>query len=184
MHGELGAVGDKKGKVVSFAHSPKHSIDFEFEPGDKYVLRSHPPLGEPFDMSASEKEHLRASETYFKFGNKTKEYLTNGKYVMRIDPASTELILLHPDSKLAETLGEFPVGFQLPVPRQPPYPHQNHEAPATLKGGWMPPAGWTPPEDYPRGSLDSPAASPQGRGSRSPSHDPYMDMLTESSGEE
>jgi hypothetical protein len=146
MHGELGAVGDKHGKLVYFTHSPKDSVTFAIEPGDKYVIHSHPPLGKPFDFSASEQDHLVASQTYLDFNNKTKEYLTNGRDVIRILPGSMELIRLHPDPEL----GKFPVAFTLPVPRQPPYPLQNHEAPATFNGGWLPPAGWAPPEDYPR----------------------------------
>jgi hypothetical protein len=150
MHGEWGAIGDRQGEVVHLDHNPAESITMFPRTGDAYALHSHPPFGQPFDFSASEQDHRIAAQSYLYRENKAKEYLTNGKDVLLIQPDSLELILLHPDPDLEKTLGEFPVAFTLPVPRQPPYPHQNHEAPATFKGGWMPPAGWKPPEDYPR----------------------------------
>jgi hypothetical protein len=151
MHGEAGVIGDRNGDVVHFDHSPKESIVLTLMQGDKYALHSHPPFGRPFDSSASETDHKVAAETYLEYGNKTREYFTNGKDVMHILPASMGMVRLHPDPKLEETLGEFPVAFKLPDPRQPPYPFANHEAPAAFKKDWAPPAGWTPPEDYPRG---------------------------------
>jgi hypothetical protein len=150
MHGESGAVGDRSGKVTQFKHNPEGSVALSVREGDKYALHNHRPFGEPFTSSASIPDHRGAAETYLAFGNKMKEYLTNGKDVLHIHPASMELVLLHPDPKSEETLGKFPVAFTVPKPQDPPYPFANHEAPAASKGNWAPPAGWTPPMDYPR----------------------------------
>jgi hypothetical protein len=151
IHGESGAVGDKNGKVVRFAHNPKDSVALSIGKGDQYAMHSHPPYMGPFTSSASDADHKVAAETYLEFKNKTKEYMTNGKDVMRIPSDSLQLIKLHPDPELEETLGKFPEAFRVPAPQDPPYPFSNHEAPATFKKDWQPPAGWTPPEDYPRG---------------------------------
>jgi hypothetical protein len=151
IHGESGVVGDTQGKVVEFLHEPKSSVSVSSDAGDKYVLHNHRPFAEPFSSSASEPDHQAAAESYLEFGNKAKEYLTNGKDVLQIHPASMELIRLHPDPELEETLGKFPEAFKVPPPRDPPKPFANHEAPATFKDNWRPPAGWAPPENYPRG---------------------------------
>jgi hypothetical protein len=79
-----------------------------------------------------------------------KEYVTNGKDVLHIPPTNMGLVRLHPDPKMEETLGKFPVAFTVPKPQEPPYPFANHEAPAAFRKDWEPPAGWAPPEDYPR----------------------------------
>jgi hypothetical protein len=151
MHGELGAVGDRNGDIVEFGLNPRESVDLTVAKGDKYVLHSHPPFTDPYASSASEPDHLGAAETYLSYGNKTKEYLTNGKDVFHIPPDSMHLIRLHPDPRMERILGEFPVAFTLPEPQLPARPFANHEAPASFKENWAPPVGWKPPEDYPRG---------------------------------
>jgi hypothetical protein len=151
MHGEWGAIGDRKGEVMFLTHNPKESVTLRPDQDDNYVFHSHPPFGQPFDSSASEQDHLAAAHTYLEHNNRTNEYLTNGRDVLHIPPASMELVQLHPDPKREETLGKFPEAFRLPKPEQPPYPFQNHEAPAAFKENWQPPEGWQPPEDYPRG---------------------------------
>jgi hypothetical protein len=86
-----------------------------------------------------------------------KEYVTNGKDILHIPADSLGLVKLHPNPDMEKTLGEIPVAFRVPIPQQAPYPFENHEAPATAKKDWQPPAGWTPPEDYPRlATLGSP----------------------------
>jgi hypothetical protein len=151
IHGESGAVGDKHGNIVEFRHNPQGSVNLPSEKGDKYVLHNHRPFLEPFSSSASETDHKVAAEAYLDFNNNQHEYLTNGKEVLHIHPASMELVRLHPDPKMERKLGRFPVAFTLPDPRQPPYPFANHEAPAAFEKDWEPPAGWKPPKDYPRG---------------------------------
>jgi hypothetical protein len=150
MHGESGAVGNQDGEIVFFGHNPCGSVGFPVNEGEKYALHNHPPFTEPFTSSASERDHRGAAETYSRFNNEMKEYLTNGKEVLHISPNSMELIKLHPDPSLEETLGKFPVAFALPKPQDPPYPFANHEAPAAFGKDWAPPAGWSPPADYPR----------------------------------
>jgi hypothetical protein len=149
-HGESGAVGDRSGQVRLFKHEPGEAVNLATKKGDKYALHSHPPFAKPFDFSASEPDHRVAAETYLEHDNKLNEYLTNGKDVLHILPDSLELVRLHPDPKLEKKLGEFPVAFTLPSPRQPPRPFANHEAPAAFRKDWRPPAGWKPPEDYPK----------------------------------
>lgn len=150
MHGEMSIVADRKGNVMAFTYNPKDSVSVGARPGDKYVIHSHPPFGKPYDSSASEADHRAAAETYLDFNNKMKEYLTNGKDVLHIQPNSLELVKSHPDPKLEKKLGKLPEAFRLPDPQQPPYPFSNHEATVAFKNDWAPPAGWKPPEDYPR----------------------------------
>jgi hypothetical protein len=152
MHGESGAIGNKNGEISEFKHNPKRNIIISAEKGDKYILHSHPPFAEPFTSSASESDHMHAARRYLKHGNKAKEYVTNGKDVMHIHPASFRLVKLRPDPEVEEAIGKFPVAFTLPKPQDPPFPFANHEAPAAFKKDWAPPAGWKPPEDYPRES--------------------------------
>jgi hypothetical protein len=151
IHGESGAVGDLSGRIRQFNHNPKDTVSLTILPGDKYTMHSHPPFSEPFSSSASETDHKGAAEEYLDFNNKMSNYLTNGKDVLEIPSDSMQLIKLNPDPKMEETLGKFPEAFRVPDPQQPPYPFQNHEAPAAFKENWEPPAGWKPPEDYPRG---------------------------------
>ena len=94
------------------------------------------------------------------FNNRMTEYLTNGKDVLHIHPASLELVKLLPDPRVEKILGKFPEAFRLPTPQQPPHPFSNHEAPAAFKKDWAPPAGWRPPEDYPR---SMPSGAPRRR---------------------
>jgi hypothetical protein len=82
--------------------------------------------------------------------NKANEYVTNGKDVMHIHPASMELVKLIPLPRVEERMGKFPEAFRLPEPQQPSRPFANHEAPAAVRKDWQPPAGWNPPADYPR----------------------------------
>jgi hypothetical protein len=151
IHGESGAVGNRDGEVREFRHSPKDAVALTNRKGDKYALHSHPPFSEPFTSSASEGDHKAAAATYLGFNNEMKEYVTNGKDVLHIPATNLGLIKLHPDPKVEETLGKFPVAFTVPEPQTPPRPFANHEAPAAFKKDWEPPAGWTPPQDYPRG---------------------------------
>jgi hypothetical protein len=150
IHGESGAVGDRDGEILRFKHDPKASVSLTIHEGEKYIMHSHPPYGEPFTSSASEPDHKGAAEEYLAFNNKMKNYVTNGKDVMQIPADTLQLIQLHPDPDLEEVFGEFPVAFTVPDPRLPPRPFANHEAPAAFKGNWQPPAGWAPPQDYPR----------------------------------
>jgi hypothetical protein len=149
-HGESGAVGDANGAIEFFTHNPRGAVDLYIEDGNKYAMHSHPPYGEPFASSASGPDHRGAAATYLGLKSKMKEYVTNGKDVLHIPPDSLELVQLHPDPEVEEAIGKFPVAFTLPKPQQPPYPFANHEAPATFKKDWAPPAGWKPPEDYPK----------------------------------
>jgi hypothetical protein len=150
IHGESGVVGDKHGENLRFTHNPKDEVTLPVQKGDQYAMHSHPPFQDPLASSASEADHRVAAASYLEF-NRLKEYVTNGKDVMHIPSDNLQLIHLHPDPKMEETLGKFPVAFTVPTPRQPAYPFHNHEAPAAFKKDWQPPAGWTPPEDYPRG---------------------------------
>jgi hypothetical protein len=150
MHGEWGVVGDRSGAIVEFTHNPMGSVDLSSAQGDKYFLHSHPPFGQPFDSSPSETDHRVAAKLYMEFDNKAKEYLTDGKAVLHFPPANMELIRLHPDPKAENAIGKFPVAFTLPDPRLPARPFANHESPAAFPGNWQPPAGWKPPEDYPK----------------------------------
>jgi hypothetical protein len=148
-HGESGAVGNQNGELTWFGHHPGGAINMKVRPGDKYALHNHLPLEAPLSSSASEMDHQGAAESYLEF-NKMKEYVTNGKDVLRIPPDSMELVRLLPDPKVEQDLGKFPVAFTLPHPQMPPRPFLNHEAPASFKKGWAPPPGWMPPPDYPR----------------------------------
>jgi hypothetical protein len=148
MHGESGVSGNRAGKVTWFGHSPERSISMELTPGDAYALHSHPPYQEPFTSCASEEDHKAAANSYLLF--LAKEYVTNGKDVLQIQPDSLRLVQLHPDPELEQKLGKFPEAFRLPDPQKPPRPFSNHEAPPAFPERWQPPAGWTPPADYPR----------------------------------
>jgi hypothetical protein len=165
MHGELGAVGTKSGEITEFEHNPGGTVALEVGEGDKYALHSHPPFVEPFVFSASEPDHMVATGSYLESGNKAKEYITNGKDVLQIQPDSLELVKLVPDPEVEKVSGEFPEAFRLPDPRHPPRPFSNHEAPAAFRKGWLPPAGWKRPWDYPR---KKPISNPGVRISESP----------------
>jgi hypothetical protein len=151
IHGESGVVGNKNGDITDFMHNSSGSVNLASAPGDKYALHSHPPFGKPFDFSASEADHRISAESYLEYGNKMKEYLTNGRDVAHIRPDSMEMVKLVPDRRVEENIGNFPEAFRLPEPQQPPRPFPNHEALPTFREGWAFPPGWTPPEDYPRG---------------------------------
>lgn len=149
IHGEFGAVGFQNGDIAWFGHNPKGTVALNLKAGGKYNLHSHPPFAEPFTSSASETDHLVAARSYLEY-DKMNTYVTNGKDVLQIQPDSMKLVKLIPDPKFEEKLGKFPVAFRLPEPQQPPRHFSSHEAPAAFRGGWQPPAGWTPPQDYPR----------------------------------
>jgi hypothetical protein len=159
MHGESGAVGGRNGNITQYKFEPRDAVSLGTRKGDKYAIHSHPPFGTPFDFSASEADHRVAAETYPEYGNQMNEYLTNGKDVLHIQPDSLELVQLHPDPKSEKKLGKFPVAFTLPDPQHPPRPFANHEAPAAFRGDWAPPAGWEPPEDYPKTQPGEQSAS-------------------------
>lgn len=95
MHGEFGAVGDKKGKIVNFTHSSEQFISLTKKKGDQFSIHSHGPYNKPFDFSPSEGDHKQGAGSS-------------------------------------------------------PRPFANHEAPDALNKKWAPPAGWMPPQDYPR----------------------------------
>lgn len=160
MHGESCVTGDRNGKVVQFMHNAGDSVISSIRKGDKYTVHNHPPFVEPLTSSASEQDHKTAAESYLYLNNQMKEYFTNGVDVLHIQPASLELVKLLPDPKVEAVIGKFPVAFRLPTPQQPPHPFSNHEAPAAFKKDWAPPAGWKPPEDYPR---DVPSQTPRHR---------------------
>jgi hypothetical protein len=145
IHGESGAVGNKNGEIVFFNHNSKGTVDLTIREGDQYALHSHPPFSEPFTSSASETDHKGAAKSYLAFHNNLNEYVTNGKDVLHIPPASLKLVKLKPDPKVEETLGKFPEAFRVPDPQRPPYPFANHEAPGVLKSGRLMPKD--PPAD-------------------------------------
>jgi hypothetical protein len=151
IHGESGAVGDKNGEIQEFTHNPKGSVTLTIQEGNRYAMHSHPPYMGPFTSSASDADHKVAAMLYSAFDNKMSSYVTNGKDVLQIPSDSLQLIKLHPDPEAEKTLGKFPEAFRVPDPQTPPRPFANHEAPAAFKKDWEPPAGWTPPQDYPRG---------------------------------
>jgi hypothetical protein len=152
IHGESGVLGDENGNVTWFGHSPEGKIGIPVMPDYKFVLHSHPPFMEPATSSASELDHEAAADSYLKF--KAMEYVTNGKDVLHIRPDSLELVRLHPDPSREWLLGKFSEAFQVPDPQRPPRPVSKHEAPAAFPEKWLPPAGWTPPADYPRAQTD------------------------------
>jgi hypothetical protein len=149
IHGESGAVGDAFGNLIWSGYNPKGSILFPIIKNEKYKLHSHPPFQEPHTSSASEPDHWLAAAMYLR-STKSTCYVTNGKDVLQIQPDSMTLVKLIPDPKMEEKAGRFPEAFRLPEPQQPPRPFANHEAPASFRGGWQPPATWAPPPDYPR----------------------------------
>ena len=130
MHGETILVGNKNGDVTRSEYSPAGEVEGKFLKGEKYNLHNHRPLGEPLSSSASKADHLAAAELYKEPGLRMQSYLTNGKDALHIRPDSTDLVKLIPDPKVEAELGKFPVAFEVPDPRQPPYPFSNHEAPA------------------------------------------------------
>ncbi|HLP41023.1 MAG TPA: hypothetical protein VK465_05915 [Fibrobacteria bacterium] len=132
IHGESAVIGNKKGEITDFHHEAKAHVGMPIEKGDKYYLHTHPPLWEPATSSASLSDHKNAAFHYFEDNRKILSFVTNGKDVLHIQPASMELVKLIPDSKMEETLGKFPIAFKLPDPQQPPYPFSNHEAPGAL----------------------------------------------------
>lgn len=120
IHGESGVIGNITGEVSWFGHNPEGSVVLPVKKGDKYCLHSHPPFGEPFTSSASERDRGMATLAYLAFNNKMSQYVTNGKDILHIQPDSMELVKLHPDPNLEKMLGKFPEAFRIPEPRKPP----------------------------------------------------------------
>jgi hypothetical protein len=149
IHGESGVLGNWYGGLTWFGHNPEGSIEIPMRPDDKYALHNHRPFMDPFMSSASETDHRVSTYSYLAFDNRMSEYVTDGKEVLHIQPDSLELVKMIPEPGLEERMGKFPEAFRLPEPQNPPRPFANHEAPAAFKD-WKPPAGWTPPADYPR----------------------------------
>jgi hypothetical protein len=150
MYGETGVIGNPHGDLTWAAHSAAGAVVIPNRPGDKYVLHNHPPGEEPYTSSASEQDHIMATLSYALYDNRINEYITNGKDVMYLQPDNLELVKLVPDARVENVIGQFPEAFRLPDPEKPPRPFANHEAPAAFRDGWQPPAGWNPPQDYPR----------------------------------
>lgn len=142
IHGETAVIGNGKGEIVRAVYAPEGSVTAKVTPGDKYHLHTHPPFGEPFASSASAQDHRLAAFIYTLNDGKMGSYVSNGKDVLHIQPDSMELVKLTPDPKMEKKLGEFPVAFELPAPKQPPRPFSNHESPAAFKP-------WAPPENRP-----------------------------------
>lgn len=133
IHGETAIVGNRKGVINQINYSSAAETSAIIHKGDKYHLHTHPPFFEPFASSASEQDHRMAAEAYGFENTKLGCYVTNGKDVLHIQPDSTELVKLAPDPEMERKLGKFPVAFELPKPREAPYPFSNHEAPAVFK---------------------------------------------------
>ncbi|HLP40996.1 MAG TPA: hypothetical protein VK465_05775 [Fibrobacteria bacterium] len=124
-HGESGVVGDKAGNITEFNHEAGHSLTLKNLRGNKYNLHTHPPFNEPFTSSASGLDHFQASRLFEKYDMLT--YVSNGKDIINISPVNMGIQKLIPDPEVEKKLGKFPAAFEMPEPKTPPYPFQNHE---------------------------------------------------------
>jgi hypothetical protein len=128
IHGESSVIGNEKGELTHFHHEPRGGVKLILKEGDKYNLHTHPPFEEPATSAASVTDHKTAAFLY-SHRNGHLSYVTNGKDVLHIQPDSMELVKLKPNPEMVKRYGEFPVGFMVPKPAQPPYPFFHHEAP-------------------------------------------------------
>ncbi|HLP40997.1 MAG TPA: hypothetical protein VK465_05780 [Fibrobacteria bacterium] len=123
--GEIGVLGDKTGKITEFNYQPRKAGSFKNMSENKYNLHTHPPFAEPFTSSASGQDHILAARFFDK--NDMFSYVSNGKEVVLINPNNMGLQRLVPNPEVEKKLGKFPVAFEMPEPKTPPYPFNNHE---------------------------------------------------------